>query len=364
MDTQFNGPLHEMAETTKTDYWNDSCSVEELNYAIERGASGATSNPTIVYEVLKKEMPLWKERILQIIAENPTCSEEFVTWQLIEEISVKGAGLLMPVFEKNGGMKGRLSMQTNPIYYRDTSAIVQQAVYFHRLAPNIQVKIPVTQAGVKAIEEATYHGVNINATVCFSVSQAVAVAEAVENGLIRREKDGLRTDNLSPVCTIMIGRLDDWMQALVKRDGVLTDPGCVHWAGIAALKKAYAVFQERGYRTRLLGAAYRSLLHWTELIGGDIVLTIPYPWQKQFNGSMVPVVERMHQPVPEDMLNALLSSFPDFRRAYEVDGMSISEFDTFGPTVRTLRGFIGSYHDLIGVMREFMLPNPEKIVIA
>ena len=52
------GPLYETATTTATDYWNDSCSVEELTYAIEHGAVGATSNPTIVGEVLKKEMHL------------------------------------------------------------------------------------------------------------------------------------------------------------------------------------------------------------------------------------------------------------------------------------------------------------------
>ena len=55
--------LQQMAATTATDYWNDSCSVEELTYAVARGATGATSNPTIVGEVLKKEMHLWRDRI-------------------------------------------------------------------------------------------------------------------------------------------------------------------------------------------------------------------------------------------------------------------------------------------------------------
>ena len=66
------GPLHQTASTTATDYWNGSCSVEELTYAIERGAVGATTNPTIVGDVLKKEMHLWRERIEEIVAENPT----------------------------------------------------------------------------------------------------------------------------------------------------------------------------------------------------------------------------------------------------------------------------------------------------
>ena len=68
MDTiTYKSKLHETVATTDTDYWNDSCSLEELTYAIENGATGATTNPTIVGEVLKKEMPLWRERIKAIM---------------------------------------------------------------------------------------------------------------------------------------------------------------------------------------------------------------------------------------------------------------------------------------------------------
>jgi transaldolase len=63
MNSKYLGNLHEMAMTTPTQYWNDSCSVEELTYAIERGATGATSNPTIVLGVLKKELYLWEDHI-------------------------------------------------------------------------------------------------------------------------------------------------------------------------------------------------------------------------------------------------------------------------------------------------------------
>ncbi|MEN4012410.1 MAG: transaldolase family protein [Bellilinea sp.] len=85
--------------------------------------------------------------------------------------------------------------------------MVEQAVHFDSLAANMQVKLPVTAAGVAAIEEVTYRGVNINATVCFSVPQAIAVAEAVERGLRRCEAQGIIVDKMSPVCTIMVGSL-------------------------------------------------------------------------------------------------------------------------------------------------------------
>ena len=161
------------------------------------------------------------------------------------------------------------------------------------------------------------------------------------------------------MCTIMVGRLDDWLQVEADRLGVLLTPGFVNWAGVACVKRAYALYHERGYRTRLLAAAYRNHLHWSQLIGGDIVLTIPYKWQLLFNASDIDVVPRFDDPVPPEVLAELEAKLPDFRRAYEPDGLSVDEFDTFGATRRTLRGFIASYQDLVSDVRDVMLPNPD-----
>jgi len=359
-NTTYKSRLHQMAMTTPTDYWNDSCSVEELTFAVDHGAVGATSNPTIVLAVLKKEMHLWHDRIHEIINQNPTWSEVEVTWKVFEEIGVNGAKLLLPVYEREKGKKGRLSIQTNPANYRTTEAIVAQARHFDSLAPNMQVKIPVTAAGIPAIEEATFHGVSINATVSFTVPQAIAVAEAIERGLDRRTAAGHDISTMSPVCTIMVGRVDDWLQVLANRDNITTHPAAPHWAGVAVMKKAYQIYQERGYRARLLAAAYRHHLHWSEFIGGDVIVSMPYKWQQRFNASDVEVKDRMSRPVDPAIIDDLYTHFPDFRKAYDVDGMTVEEFDTYGATVRTLRGFIASYHDLIALVRQdFMLPNPD-----
>ncbi|MBG0770307.1 MAG: transaldolase family protein [Anaerolineaceae bacterium] len=352
-------PLEQSVKDFPTDYWNDSCSIKELTYAIERGAVGATSNPTIVLNVLKQEFDLWKDRIREIIKDNPTWGEVEITWQVIDEMGVKGAALLEPVFKRENGKKGRLSIQTNPANYRNAEAIVKQAIHFNTLAPNVQVKIPATKAGITAIEEATYRGININATVCFTVPQSLAVAEAVERGLERRKAEGLPVENMSPVCTIMVGRMDDWLKVIANRDDIIVDPDDLNWAGVACIKHAYEIYQERGYRTRLLAAAYRNHYHWSELVGGDVILTIPYNWQVRFNKSDIEVKDRFSTPVDPKIVNNLLDHFTDFHKAYDADGMTIDEFDTYGATVRTLRGFIASYHDLIAMIRDFMLPNPD-----
>jgi transaldolase len=342
-----------------TDYWNDSCAVDELDYAVARGATGATSNPSIVLEVLRKERTHWVPRITELASTDPTSTETDITWAVIEEMAVRGAGVLEPVFMRERGRKGRLSLQTNPTNYPNTERMLEQGLRFASLAPNIQVKFPATRAGIRAIEEATAAGVSINATVCFSVPQAIAVAEAVERGLDALAARGTGTAPVAPVCTIMIGRLDDWMRVLVERDEIAVHPDALNWAGIAAFKRAYGLFRERGYRTRLLAAAYRHRLHWTELVGGDIILTIPHAWQVRFNASGITPDSRIDEPVDPATVRELLERIPDFGRAYEPDGLAIEEFDRFGPTVRTLRGFIKSYHDLVGAIRDVVLPDPD-----
>jgi len=184
-------PLHKMTQTSPTCLWNDSAAIGELTYSIEHGAVGATCNPVIALSVLKAEMHEWKDRIRDLIRrEMPTATEDQIGWKLIEEMSVKGAKLLEPIFEEHRGRNGRLSIQTDPRNYRNTEAILEQATRFSKLAPNMIVKIPVTLAGIPAIEEATYRGISINATVSFSLPQCLAVADAVERGLRRREREG------------------------------------------------------------------------------------------------------------------------------------------------------------------------------
>ena len=162
------------------------------------------------------------------------------------------------------------------------------------------VKIPVTRAGIPAIEEATYRGISINATVCFTLPQCVAVAEAVERGLKRREREGKEIATMGPVCTIMVGRLDDWLKVLAEKNNIAIDPGYLEWAGVAVFKKTYQLFP----RTRLsafglLSAAFRNHMHWSEFIGGDVVISPPYSWQLRFNASDIEVRPRIDEPVAD-----------------------------------------------------------------
>src|SRR6476659_9477326 len=166
-----------------------------------------------------------------------------------------------------------------------------------RRAPDIIVKIPATRAGIPAIEEATYRCISINATVSYTLPQCIAVAEAVERGLKRREREGKEIASMGPVCTIMVGRLDDWLKVLAEKQNLTIDPGYLEWAGVAVFKKTYQLFRERGYRLRLLSAAFRNHMHWSEFIGGDVVISPPYSWQVRFNASDIAIRRRIDDTV-------------------------------------------------------------------
>ncbi|MEO6351451.1 MAG: transaldolase family protein [Candidatus Limnocylindrales bacterium] len=351
-------PLQQTAATS-TDIWNDSCAVDELQYAIEHGAVGATANPTIVHDVWKKDPARWGSRVHELAADRLHATEVELAWSIVEEMSIDSARLLMPAFERYGGRQGRLSMQTNPTFWRSPDQMLAQGIEFTKVAPNIIVKFPATKAGIAVMEEATYRGVSVNCTVSFSVAQAVAAAEAVERGLERRDREGLPTADMGPVITIMAGRIEDWLKVLIERDGAVVNPAALAYSGVAVFKRAYRLFQERGFRARLLAAAIRHHLHWSEFVGGDVVITMPSSWQKKFNASAVPVRERMDDPVDPVYVDELAAAFPDFRRAHEPDGLSIDEFDSFAPTVRTLRAFIASYHELLAAVTDAQLPNPD-----
>jgi transaldolase len=357
--TTWKSALHQMTQTTATCLWNDSADVDELRFAIEHGAVGATCNPVIAHAVLKTRFAEWKPRIAALMRDMPNATEDEIAWAAVEQLSIDAAALLMPAFEEHKGRNGRLSIQTDPRLYRNADAIVAQAERFDRLAPNMIVKIPATRAGIEAIESATARGISINATVSFSLPQCVAVAEAVERGLRRREREGHDISSMGPVCTIMVGRLDDWLKVVMDRDAISTDPGHLEWAGVAVFKKTYALYRERRYRVRLLSAAFRNHMHWSELIGGDVVISPPSAWQKRFVASDVECLSRIDTPVPSRIVDDLARRFADFRRAYEENGMTVDEFDDFPPTRRTLRQFLGAVADLTSLVRDVMLPNPD-----
>lgn len=351
------GTLLEATKLFPTVLWNDSSDLNELRQSISFGGVGATCNPVIAYTTISAYPEIWTDRIREIAEDNPTWGESEIGWQAVRDMSVEAAELLRPAFDKYEGRNGRLSVQTDPRLHRDAAALADQAEEFNNLAENIIVKIPATKIGLEAIEEATARGVSINVTVSFTVAQAVAAAEAIERGLERRVASGQDISRMAPVVTIMVGRLDDWMKSTVAKEGIYIDPSALDWAGIATMKKAYGIFQERGYRSRVLAAAFRNVNQWAEFQGGDVVVSPPFKWQEIINNSDYTPVERMSVPVDPYYLEQL-RRIPEFSRAYDEDGLSVEEFEEFGPSRLTLRQFLDADADLDSLVRNVIVPAP------
>ena len=335
-----------------TDWWNDSNDHSELQHAVKEGAVGATSNPVITQAAVAAHPDVWLPVIDRLIEENTTSTEDEIAWMLGDHVGRRAAKILEPIYENTNGQKGKLSLQVNPKYYRNADLMVTQADQLASIAPNIAIKCPAVIAGIKAIEDLTAKGISINATVSFSVPQAIAAAEAVERGLLKAEKNGINTDSITPYITIMVGRIDDHLRRVITREKIMVDPGITNWAGVAIFKKAYRIFKERGYRGKLLSAAFRCHMHWSEFIGGDVIISIPYYWWNQFNASSIKVIPRMDQEVSSEILSQLEDNFDDFRRAYAETGMTIEEFASFDSSVNTLNGFLQGYDEFVAIVRK------------
>jgi len=354
-------PFLYMKENSPTVLWNDSADPKELKDALTWGIVGATCNPVIALTAIKADAPHWVSRIKEYAKSHPVATEDEIGWAMVKELSTNAAKLLEGEFEKYNGRNGRLSIQTDPRNFRNAKALAAQAVEFSQLAKNMIVKIPVTTEAISAFEEATYQGVSLNATVSFSVAQTVAVAEAIERGLKRREAEGLDISSMGPVCTIMVGRVDDWVKVSAEKSGAAVDPEILEWSGVAVFRNAHKIYKERGYRTRLLSAAFRNHMHWSEILGGDCVISPPYTWQVKINElGITPNLNSVNEPIEARILEPLLENFPEFRKMYDVDGLAVEDFTNFGGTLRTLRGFLQSVNDLESFVRDVTVPNPDK----
>lgn len=337
------------------DWWNDSCAPEEIAEAVSFGAVGGTSNPVIVFQAVKGRPERWLPVLDRLIVDHPTATEDDIAWMLIAELARAAAAQFLPVFERSRGAKGYLSIQVSPKFYPDPERMVSHAVQLAALAPNIAIKAPATAAGIAAMEEMTARGIRINATVSFSVAQAVAVAQMLERGLRRARAAGHDADAIRPYITLMIGRVDDQLKRVAEKEAIAATPGVIEQSGIAVFKAAHRLFRAKGYPGTLLAAAYRHQGHWSEIIGRDVLQTIPYSWWTKFNTCDHTPTLSLDHPVDEAVVAELRAKFPDFVRAYDSDGMTPAQFATYGATRHTLNQFLGGYADLIALVRTRML---------
>jgi len=327
-----NRYLQWMTTKTPSVYWHDSAVVPELDAAMENGACGLTTNPFLIASTLKAQPEFWKS-VLPGVDQSVRGDEraqawtaQAVTW-LADKVHPLRAG---------GDYRGYCCAQTNPAHPGDTETTIATAKAYGACGDNVVVKVPATRAGLEAMEECMALGLNVAATVSFTVAQVLAAGEAVRRGHERAKKNGIKPG--LGIAVVMVGRLDDYLRDVAKDTRAKATEADIIWAGTAAIKRAYRIFKERGYACMLMPAAARGNYHITRLAGADMIMSVSHGIAAGLvnEADLAPHID---DPVDPAIL-ARLMEMPEFVKAYEPDGMRTDEFITFGSCNRTLDQFV------------------------
>jgi transaldolase len=324
-----------LVEETPTTWWHDSADPIEVQTALGLHASGVTTNPVLGAITLETSRDYWKAK-LDGLPEK--ASPDRRTESLYQGIVSDTASFLSPQYTASGGECGYVCGQVNPTLAYDAEAMVVMARRFSQWAPNVSVKLPVTAAGLAALETCVSEGICVTGTVSFTVPQVMAIAQAHHRGLQKAQKAGRKGGRCFAV--IMIGRLDDYLYDMARDRKAAVSEAEVRQAGIAVVKRAYDLFQREKYTTTLLVAALRGVHHMEAFAGGRLVMSVHPTSQKLL---LKPGVGRNPRQIDEAVdprVIERLRTLPDFVRAYEPDGMKPEEFYTFGLSQRTLSQFI------------------------
>jgi transaldolase len=264
----------------------------ELRRLIEEdGLSGVTSNPTILGKGMSNS-DAYDDAFRALASENSDLQEIFEKLALGDIRD--GADLLRSTFDRTEGQDGYVSFEVSAALADDAEGSIEQAVRLRETIDrdNVFIKVPGTAAGVRAFEELTARGVNINVTLLFAVERYREIAEAYISGLERRVDAGEPVDRAASVASFFVSRVDTKVDAELDRLGREELRGK---AAVANAKIAYATFREifsgeRWERLRAAGANlqrplwaststknpdYPDTLYVDELIGPDTVNTMP-----------------------------------------------------------------------------------------
>jgi transaldolase len=277
--------------------WNDNISRALIEDGVlaglidNDGISGVTSNPTIFEKAMghsDRYDDLFREALDE--TRDPQRIFELVAYHDIRDT----ADLLRPTWERTKGADGHVSFEVPASLAFDTTATIEAAVRYKAEIdrPNLLVKVPGTTEGVRAFEELTALGVNVNVTLLFAVARYEDIAEAFLLGLERRVDAGESIDRSASVASFFVSRVDTKVDAALKGTG---HDDLMGKAAVANAKIAYESFQRifSGPRWEALAAKgarvqrplwaststknpdYSDVLYVDNLIGPDTVNTMP-----------------------------------------------------------------------------------------
>jgi transaldolase len=362
-------PLVQLIECGQS-YWLDNLTRGMIQSGrlkkriVEEGLRGITSNPAIFNKAISNSSDYDAE--IRELARRELSAEE-----VYEELAVKdiqdACDLLRPVFEQSQGVDGFVSLEVSPYLAHDAEGTMREVRrLFNRVnRPNVFIKIPGTAAGLLAIEEMLYEGININITLLFSVERYEAVARAYLTALERRVAEKKPVESVASVASFFLSRIDVLVDQLLQHripPGTKNGPAqaLIGKVSIANAKLAYQSFkkifsssrwktlEEKGARvqrplwasTSTKNPKYRDVCYVEPLVGPNTVNTMPEETIAAFAGH-----GRVKKNAVEDAVVEAAQTMADLERlgidfrcvAWQLENEGVQKFiEPFADLMRTL----------------------------
>lgn len=310
-----------------------------MERAIAAGAINCTTNPAYCSKLFQSDPDYIRgvvDRVVREIDDDDAAAD-----RVYQVAASRVMARFLPLYRRSAGTEGYVTIQGDPRQDEDTDAIVRAALAYRSLGDNFMTKIPVTQAGLQAIERLVAEDIPICGTEVFSIDQTIAVCE-----LYRRAVG--KTGKQPPFyVTHITGIFDQYLAGVVQSNGVGIAADVLGQAGCAVARKEYRLLKERGYATTMLGGGARGTHHFTELVGGDVHITINWSTAQSLIEADGPVISRIDAETPQEVLDELSDKLVDFRRAYDEGGLPVEEFAGYGPVVLFRDNFLEGWHHLL-----------------
>jgi len=346
------GYFHSVREKTPTRVWINNPTVAEAKAAIEAGAVGCTTNPAYVSKLLSSPADrAFVERTIALLS--PHISDEATLASLVQRVMVSRlSDLFLPMYQASQGRYGYVTIQSDPHREEDASFIVSDGLENRKIGENIMVKIPVTTPGIEAISDLVAKNIPTMATEMMGISQAVSIAEAYQEA-------SQRSGHAPPFYfTHITGILDDHFKRVISGQNLDISQEAVKWAGLSIAKKQYHLDKERGYPGTMIGGGARKLEDFTELVGGDLHVTINWKGTAETLISLDPPVEsKIDTPVDPELIRELRERLPDFERAWDEQGMQSDEYYDYGGVELFRTSFMKGWDTLVSVIRDYRREN-------
>ncbi len=347
----------------------------------EDGVLGITSNPTIFQKAIggSDDYDAAIEHMLDL--------EPYAIFKSLAIEDIQHAlDILRPIYDRTGGRDGYVSLEVSPLIANDTATTTDEAKRLFKALdrPNAMIKIPATEAGIPAIEEAIASGVNVNVTLIFGVENYIEVANAYIRGLERRKAEGKDVGKVASVASFFLSRIDVAVDRTldnnIRAAQTRGDIGRVSLnnklkgkTAIANAKVAYDRFKTLFYGDRFAdlraagampqrvlwaststkNAAYPDTMYVDGLIGKDTVNTVPPETLRLFkdHGTVGNTLEQDLDEAQQmlDMLAEVGINLDDVTRQLQVDGV-----DSFSESFHSLLEQVAAKRDVLktGVMRQ------------